>query len=251
MSYVCLGDEHADLWLLKPAQLEAEQVSVAAALMNRDESARGTRLRYPHLRRAFTITRGLVRLILSQYADVEPSAWRFEAAEHGKPRIAWPGGGDLRFSVSHTQSVIAVLVVRGAEAGVDVERIDREFEVEPIARRFFSGLEREALMALDEPLRPRRFFQLWTAKEAYLKARGFGLLLPLDGFSVSFDHGERPSIFFHGIDDNAAEWQLDHLAVGDDHVATVAIRSAARSTRALRLFDAAVLWETAAAAASA
>src|SRR5436190_8276640 len=132
MPYVCLGQTDVDLWLLRPDQLEPEQVAAAAALISRDENARQTRLRYPHLRRAFTITRGVVRLILSQYADVEPSAWRFEAGEHGKPRIAWPGVGDLRFSVSHTSSVIAVLVTHGAEAGVDVERIDRQFEVEPI-----------------------------------------------------------------------------------------------------------------------
>lgn len=240
----------SDLWLLRPDQLEPEQVSMAAALMSSDEKMRQTRLRYPNQRRTFTVTRGLVRQILSQYADVEAAAWRFEPGEYGKPRVAWPAG-DLRFSVSHTSSVIAVLVTVGAEGGVDVERIDRPFEVGPIARRFFSSQECESLLALEPSLRPRRFFQIWTAKEAYLKARGFGRLLPLDGFSISFDAGERPSISFHGIDDDPALWQLEHLAVGDDHAATVAIRGGVSAGRSLRLFDAAALWVAPAAAASA
>lgn len=248
MHHISLGDGEADLWLLRLEQLGPEQVAGAAALMSSDESARQLRLRYPHLRRAFTVTRALVRLTLSQYADVDPAAWEFDRAEHGKPRIAQPRGLDLSFSVSHTSSLLAVLVVRGADAGVDVERIDREFRVESIAQRFFSPAEREALLALDEHRRARRFFQLWTAKEAYLKARGLGLLLPLDGFSIAFDAGERPSITFHGIADHADDWQLEHLAVGDDHAATIAIRGGATRTRALRLFDASVLWHLDAAA---
>ncbi|HEV7920364.1 MAG TPA: 4'-phosphopantetheinyl transferase superfamily protein, partial [Thermoanaerobaculia bacterium] len=189
------------------------------------------------------MTRALVRLTLSQYADVDPAAWEFDRAEHGRPRIAQPKDLQLSFSVSHTSTLLAILVVRGAEVGVDVERIDRDFRVESIAQRFFSPSEREALLALEEHRRARRFFQLWTAKEAYLKARGLGLLLPLDGFSISFDRGERPSIAFHGIADDPADWQLEHLAVGDDHAATIAIRGGATRTRALRLFDASVLWQ--------
>jgi 4'-phosphopantetheinyl transferase len=242
MSRISLGDGEADLWLLRLDQIGPEQVAGAAALMSSDEGARQMRLRYPHLRRAFTVTRALVRLTLSQYADVDPAAWEFDHAEHGKPRIAKPRGIDLGFSVSHTSSLIAVLVVRGAEAGVDVERIDRDFRVESIAQRFFSPAERAALLNLEEHRRARRFFQLWTAKEAYLKARGLGLLLPLDGFSIAFGSGDRPSISFHGITDDAEQWQLEHLAVGEDHAATIAIRGGATRTRALRLFDASVLW---------
>jgi 4'-phosphopantetheinyl transferase len=248
MPCISLGDGEADLWLLRLDQLGPEQVAGASALMSSEESARQMRLRYPHLRRAFTVTRALVRLTLSQYADVDPAQWQFDRAEHGKPRLAARHGEDLSFSISHTSSVVAVLVVRGAEVGVDVERIDRDFRVESIAQRFFSPAEREALLALEEHRRARRFFQLWTAKEAYLKARGLGLLLPLDGFSISFDSGERPSIAFHGIADDPAVWQLEHLAVGEDHAATIAIRGGAKQTRALRLFDASVLWHMPAAA---
>ncbi|MBV9493064.1 MAG: 4'-phosphopantetheinyl transferase superfamily protein [Acidobacteria bacterium] len=243
-----LGDGEADLWLLRPDQLGPEQVAMAAAVMNEEENARQMRLRYPHLRRAFTVTRALVRLTLSQYADVDPAKWKFDRADHGKPRVASPGGLDLSFSVTHTSSLIAVLVVRGAEVGVDVERIDREFRVESIAQRFFSPREQAELLALEEHRRARRFFQLWTAKEAYLKARGLGLLLPLDGFTISFDFAERPSISFHGIVDSPDEWQLEHIAVGEDHAATIAIRGGASRTRTLRMFDASGLWQMSAAA---
>lgn len=122
-----------------------------------------------------------LREMLSRFADVAPSDWRFTRGEFGRPAIAGPMEGvGLEFNLSHTSDWAAVVVARGLPCGLDIERIRPIPQMLDIARTRFAPEEFRALEQLDANMRPRRFFELWTEKEAWAKACGRGLSLPMN-----------------------------------------------------------------------
>ena len=122
-----------------------------------------------------------LRETLSRFAAVAPSEWRFTRGEFGRPAIAGPMEGmGLEFNLSHTSDWTAVVVTRGVPCGIDIELIRPIPQMLDIARTHFAPEELRALEQLDENIRPRRFFELWTEKEAWLKACGGGLSLPMN-----------------------------------------------------------------------
>ena len=204
-------------------------------LLNPDELARNGRFVFASGRREHLLTRVLVRTTLSTYCpEVDPRAWQFAATPFGRPEIAAPTVVPaFRFNVSHTDGLIVCLVAVGREIGVDVEATTRARpgDVE-IADRFFSPTEVAALRSLPTEARPDRFFDYWTLKEAYIKARGLGLHLPLDRFSfhLGSDGGvPAPPIriaFGPGIADDPATWQFEKLDLTPRHRLAIAIRRA-------------------------
>jgi 4'-phosphopantetheinyl transferase len=155
----------------------------------------------------------LVRRVLSTYRPVAPEAWRFTTGSHGKPLLD-PDCG-LVFSVAHTDGLTVVAVCTGDEVGVDVERVDRRVPL-GVAGRWFAPAELEALAAAPEPERARRFLELWTLKEAYVKARGLGVIgLSLASFVID-PAGPRLQA---AADDDPARWHLTLRAHGDHLIA--------------------------------
>ena len=180
------------------------------ALLSTDERERMARLVFDRDRRAFVFTRALVRTMLSRYAAVAPTDWRFVENVHGRPEIlARPTGTpDLRFNISHTDGLIACAVTIGREVGVDVEHIGRQV-THDIAGRFFAAEEVTDLRALPPDDQQRIFFDYWTLKEAYIKARGFGLALPLGEFAFKLRPPEPPAITFEpSLHDDPSTWQF-------------------------------------------
>jgi 4'-phosphopantetheinyl transferase len=122
-----------------------------------------------------------LRETLSRFADVAASEWEFSRGEFGKPAISSPpAGAGIEFNLSHTRDWAACVVTRGVQCGIDIERIRPVPQMLDIARSRFAPQEFHALEALPEDARPQRFFELWTEKEAWVKARGKGLSLPID-----------------------------------------------------------------------
>ncbi len=179
---VAPGEVH--VWLCEPEAIRDPAVlATYAAWMTPDEAQRQARFMFERHRHQFLIARALVRSTLSHYADIAPDAWRFDVNPWGRPDIATHHGlGDLRFNLSHTDGLVAVAVARG-ELGVDVEDTHRRSHPEQVAEHFFAPAEVAGLQALPPGQRPARFFDLWTLKEAYIKARGQGLALSLQGFA--------------------------------------------------------------------
>jgi 4'-phosphopantetheinyl transferase len=180
------------------------------ALLSEDEHARMARFVFERDRRAFLITRALVRTTLSRYAAVPPAQWAFIANVHGRPEILDRPAGvpDLRFNLSHTEGLIACAVTIGREVGVDVEHIQRRL-THDVAGRFFAPREVSDLKALPADQQARIFFDYWTLKEAYIKARGFGLALPLADFAFALRPPAPPTIAFEpALDDDPATWQF-------------------------------------------
>ena len=150
---------------------------------------------------------------------------RFVYGPHGKPELASDGGETgLRFNVSHSHGLALYAITRHREIGVDVERIRPEVASETIAEHFFSPREVAVLRALPATLQATAFFACWTRKEAYIKARGDGLSLPLDQFAVSLAPGEPAALLYTAWDaQEAARWALHDLASGPGYRAAVAV----------------------------
>ena len=179
-------------------------------LMSAEEHVRMGRLVFERDRHRFLLTRALVRNMLSRYAPVAPADWQFIANAHGRPEILDRPAGvpDLRFNISHTDGLIACAVTIGREVGVDVEYVGRHL-TQDIAARFFAPAEVAHLKALPDREQERVFFDFWTLKEAYIKARGFGLALPLGEFAFHLSPDGPPSISIEpSLNDDPATWQF-------------------------------------------
>jgi 4'-phosphopantetheinyl transferase len=193
-------------------------------LLAATERARCARFRIAGARHEYLVAHALLRFTLSRYAGVDPSHWMFSTTARGRPEIAVPRGLRLRFNLSHTSRQVACAVTRERSIGIDVEDIARPLDHAAIAHRFFSSGEVHALRAIPSATRVQRFFELWTLKEAYLKARGIGLSLPLDRFSFETS-GPRPvmTILDPALHDEAGRWQFAILQPTPRHVLAVAV----------------------------
>jgi 4'-phosphopantetheinyl transferase len=196
------------------------------ALLSDDERERMARLVFARDRKRFLITRALVRTMLSRYAAVAPAEWKFIANVHGRPEILDRPAGvpDLRFNLSHTEGLIACAVTIGREVGVDVEHVERRL-THDVPGRFFAPREVADLRALPETDQKNVFFDYWTLKEAYIKARGFGLALPLGDFAFQLSPPAPPSITFEpALDDDPATWQFFQDSPTPKHRLGLAVR---------------------------
>jgi len=179
-------------------------------LLSTEEHERMGRLVFERDRYRFLLTRALVRNMLSRYARVEPADWQFIANMHGRPEILDRPAGvpDLRFNLSHTDGLIACAVTIGRELGVDVEHVGRRL-TQDVAARFFAPAEVAHLKSVSDAEQERLFFDYWTLKEAYIKARGFGLALPLGDFAFQLSPERAPSISIApSLNDDPATWQF-------------------------------------------
>jgi 4'-phosphopantetheinyl transferase len=153
--------------------------------LSADEHERAQRFVRERDRTQFILAHGLVRTALSRHAPgIDPAGWRFVTDGFGRPAIAGPLADKLHFSLSHTDGCVACVVSPSKFVGVDVETIDRPCAHLEIAEFTFSPREIADLRALPGMAAISRFFDYWTLKEAYVKARGMGLRLPLDQFSM-------------------------------------------------------------------
>ena len=209
MDLLPLNAVHVDLVHTDSADAWAQQAAYRA-LLSKDEEERMARLIFERDRRRFLLTRALVRTMLSRYASVPPAGWSFIANVHGRPEILDRPAGvpDLRFNLSHTEGLIACAVTIGRDVGIDVEHIGRRL-THDVAGRFFAPSEVRALELLPADEQPRVFFDYWTLKEAYIKARGFGLALPLADFAFTLSPPAPPVITIEpSLNDEAAAWQF-------------------------------------------
>lgn len=191
-----------------------------------DERGRADRFHFEKDRRHFIAGRGALRMILARYLDQSPQDVHFAYSNYGKPRLANPASAiDLRFNLSHSRGLALLALTRGRDIGVDVEQLrDMERDGEPLAERFFSPRESTVLRSLPPELRREAFFHCWTRKEAYIKANGKGLSLPLDQFDVSLRPGEPARLLATRHDpDEVHRWSMHNLLPAEGYVGALAI----------------------------
>jgi 4'-phosphopantetheinyl transferase len=224
----------AHVWFALPGALAAAELANYLRLLDPGELERYRRFRFELHRREFLVTHALLRLTLARYAAKEAAAWRFHTAPHGKPSISPPCG--LSFNVSNHPSLVVCAIAAGAEVGVDVEPLARGPAILELAPTVFSARERADLARLAAAERHERAVSLWTAKEAYIKARGEGLALPLDLITMAFDEGRpsEPSVEVDPSIDDGVRWTL-RLTDIEEHRVAVALASDALHVRVARL----------------
>jgi len=219
------------LWhLYVPEQDDPAGDAAIMALLTTEEREKHGRFHFARDRRRHLMTRGLIRSLLSRYVpQVAPADWRFENNEYGRPRIAnaLPQAQRIRFNISHSASLVVAALAVEREVGVDVEHMARNAPLE-VAGHFFSAKEAQALQQLPAAQQPSRFWDLWTLKESYIKARGMGLSIPLDRFSFDLDGSGSQAIGFgHALeDDDATGWQFWRLQPDDAHAVALCLERA-------------------------
>jgi 4'-phosphopantetheinyl transferase len=205
-----LGPREVRVFYLFTDGTSDDDRAAAYGLLSGRERARCRQLLFEEDRVSFVLAHALLRAALSRVAARAPGQWRFTAPGRGRPEIAGPRTRPrLRFSLSHTAGLVACAVTREREVGVDVERIGPWAGSAALAERHFSPSERRGLARLPPREAHAHFFSIWTLKEAYLKARGVGLGLPLDVASFHVAPGAPPAVSFapgHGED--ARGWQF-------------------------------------------
>jgi 4'-phosphopantetheinyl transferase len=192
-----------------------------------DVLARAALFYFARDREHFIVARGVLRAILGCYLNRTPESLSFCYGSHGKPALAGESDGDaIRFNVSHSHGVALYAVTRGREVGIDLERIRFDLPVVEIAERFFSKREVAMLRSLPTEARHQAFFRCWTHKEAYIKARGEGLSLPLDQFDLSLTSGGPDAVLGTQRDPpETSRWCFQDLSPAAGYVAALAVEA--------------------------
>ena len=174
-----LAGNEIHLWRA-PLNITPDKLGCFEAILQPDESERAARFRFPEHRARFIAARGILRSILGIHLGCAPQSLRFAYGEHGKPGLAEPAGTHIEFNLSHSGDLAIYAVALGRSVGVDVERIKPGGSWLRIAEQYFTPAEATELHALPEEAMKCKFFEMWAAKEARLKALGVGLRFPLE-----------------------------------------------------------------------
>lgn len=175
------GEETVHLWYLS---LDIKAQDDLGAWLSEDEQIRAAQFRFPVHRRRYMVARCALRRVLAGYLNTLPEKIVFQYNRFGKPFL---DDEELQFNVAHAGDVAVMAFASGCRVGVDVERVRVDIMEENIAEHFFATGEVDALQALPVEKRPEAFFHCWTRKEAYIKAIGMGLSIPLNAFTVTLD----------------------------------------------------------------
>lgn len=224
-----LPPDEVHIWLLR-LELHEGAINKLGSLLDSEEQERAARFQVSSARRQFVASRAFLRIVLGKYLGVDASQMKFRSASHGKPGLA--GNSATHFNLSHTEGLTAIAVTRVGAVGVDVERIRDQADTLDLADRFFSKKEAEWIRSRAEPERAASFFACWTAKEAFVKARGGGLSIPLNGFAIIPDPGQ-PELQLEVFADAAEpkRWFLYRLELPNEFSGAVAVEGAVSRLR--------------------
>jgi 4'-phosphopantetheinyl transferase len=238
-----LGSSDVHVFVASPddASSPSDRAHCRSLLCER-ERARCDRFVFERDRTLYLVAHALLRSALSCFTGVEPSAWRFVHNAFGRPEIA-RGFVDkpIRFSLSHTHGLAIVAVALDRDVGVDVEEVRCSLSMDDVASYALTARERGALEAMRGVERRRRFFEIWTLKEAYIKAIGTGLSTPPDRIELAWT-GAGPNVSFdRKLRDDARRWTFLQLFPSTQHVAAVALRAPAAARARLVVHASAAL----------
>jgi 4'-phosphopantetheinyl transferase len=219
-----LSDDSISIWSVGLEWPESE-VQAAAEILSSDEQERAKRFHRVSDRKHFIVARAALRLVLTRYLNVYPRQISFDQNAFGKPRLTGTYYPDLRFNLAHSSGLALYVIANGREVGVDLERIEPRFATMGLARSLFAPEEVAALSILSNEDFVAAFYRCWTRKEAYVKAKGLGLSLPLKSFVVSVAPPNETPLLVPDRDEieEQARWMLVEVIVGEGFAASLAV----------------------------
>ena len=224
-----LENSNSDVWIIKSNEINDKNILIyyISALDNM-ESEKYNDLHVNSRKHQYLVTRGALRYILTSYeSNISPSDWSFINNKHGRPYIENDmSSGELFFNISHTDDIILIAISRIEKLGVDIENVSKKRNISQIAKNYFSSKEIEAFEELPIEEKNDRFFALWTLKEAYVKACGKGLAIPLNAFNYTFNNSSVRIDFTSSQKDEPGSWLLWHLSLYQDYRYSIAMGEA-------------------------
>lgn len=219
-----MGEGEIHIWRLN-LDLNDDLLMFFEKKLSKDEIHKADQFYFNRDRNRFIASHGWLREILGQYVQMEPERLLFSYNIFGKPSLEnVPGEHCLHFNLSHSREIGLLALCLDRRIGVDVEYIRPDLDEVLIAQRFFSTYEVTTLLTLPNHLKKEAFFNCWTRKEAYIKARGEGLNFSLDRVIVTLIPGEAAIILSVLSDsDEASRWSLLHIDPEPGYVAAVAV----------------------------
>jgi 4'-phosphopantetheinyl transferase len=222
---LALRGQAVDVWLAFYDDMADERRRSSLRMLLSDaEREQEKRFHFADDRQRYLVTRAMVRTVLSRYTTVAPADWVFSTSAYGRPEIANRDdeAQALCFNISHTRGLIALGISRHRALGVDVENVVARQLSMGIADRFFSPSEAAELASVAPERRQDRFFEYWTFKESYIKAKGKGLSIPLDQFSFRYPHERAVRVDMSPeLGDDESRWSFSQFRPTPEHLLAI------------------------------
>lgn len=223
------------LWCVSDTDITCTiQLSNYYSLLKSEERLQYSRFVHKADKNQYLVTRALIRYVLSTYDhSVQPEQWEFLKNSFGKPYIANHTKLPLKFNISHSKGMVVMAVTLFQDIGVDVENTTRKVDYIDIAKNYFSKIESE-IMKLNNHNESNYFYTLWTLKEAYIKARGMGLSIPLNSFSFILSKNDDINIKSKIIDnDKSQNWNFWQVIPSSQHIIAIAVNNSNSNSKLL------------------
>ncbi len=218
-----LNDE-IHIWRVSTNDQTDKSVEYLRSILSNEEQEKADRFHFERDRKQYTIARGFLRIIIGRYLDINPTEFDFSYNKYGKPKLEGADIGDsLHFNLSHSGNMVLYVFSLNRRVGIDVELIKSYKKTREIVERFFSEKEKEEFASLPEGQKDVAFYTCWARKEAYIKAVGKGMSLPLDEFTVSMIP-RKPILLLHNHNeiDNGVKWTLLDIDRIENYASAVA-----------------------------
>jgi 4'-phosphopantetheinyl transferase len=194
-------------------------------VLSKDEVTQAKRFHFEKDRRHWIVAHGMLRILLSRYSHSDPTQLCFGSNAYGKPFLAFPSlSPPLHFNLSHSAGLALYAFSFARQVGIDVEHKHADIDCDSLAKVSFLPSEQALLHSLPDNLKLDAFYNCWTRKEAYIKAIGKGLSIPIHKFGVSIIPGE-PAVLLQSREypGEVTRWSLQDLAPGTAYAGALAV----------------------------
>ncbi len=226
----------AHVWLISPESISDPAIlQYCHDILDSDERRKVDRFFQPRDSHSYLVSHAMVRCVLSRYAAVAPSDWCFRHGEHGRPEVACDHQTPLRFNLTHTHGLAACVVTHDDPCGIDAEQLYARNNPLGVAERMFSATEVKQLQQYEGDAFLNYFYERWTLREAYVKARGIGISFPTRQLCFDVEQDNIGVTFDDAIDDNEDNWDFRLIRPDTGHIVALALHRCSGARKPVRV----------------